>query len=228
MSKIWLIMLISSVSTLLFVNPAGAVEAMLAGSNSALTLAMTLVATYGFWLGFFAVLEKTGIADLISRLLRPVIRFLFGGSSDEAQKYVAMNMSANLLGLGNAATPMGIKAVELLGNNEERANDNVKMLIIISSTSLQLLPSTVISMRIAHHSAFPTAFLLACTVATVCSTLIGVALCKIFAKLGAKNSTGYRKNLGACHKKANTYAQFIDASPTNSTKLKTSRAQKNE
>ncbi len=189
MSKIWLVMLIASVSTLLFVNPQAAVSSMLAGSEASLKLAMTLVATYGFWLGFFAVLERTGISDFIAKILRPIINFLFKGSTDEAKKYVAMNMSANLLGLGNAATPMGIKSVELLGGSEEKANDNVKMLIVISSTSLQLLPSTVISMRISHGSNFPTSFLFACIVATVASTVIGVALCKLFAGLGGKRRT---------------------------------------
>ena len=180
MSKIWLVMLIASISTLLFTDPKLAVEAMLAGSSASIDLAINLVAMYGFWLGFFAILEKTGISDLISKLLRPLIRFLFKGSSDEAQKYIAMNMSANLLGLGNAATPMGIKSINLLSDGE-KANTNMKMLIVISSTSLQLLPSTVISMRISHGSNGPTDFLLPCMIATVASTIIGIALVKLCA-----------------------------------------------
>jgi len=193
MSKIWLIMLISSISTLLIKSPESAVAAMLKGANASLELAMTLVATYGFWLGFFAILEKTGISDVLSKILRPLIDFLFKGSSKEAKKMVAMNMSANLLGLGNAATPMGIKAVELLGGEEEKANDNVKMLIVISCTSLQLLPSTVISMRISHGSNFPTSFLFACVVATISSTVLGVILCKLFSKLKEKRGKRAKK-----------------------------------
>jgi len=199
MGKIWLIMLISSLSTLMFINPQAAIASMLQGSNAAINLAMTLVATYGFWLGFFAILEKTGVSDVVAKILKPIINFLFKGSSEEAKKYISMNMSANLLGLGNAATPMGIKSVQLLSADEQIANKHVKMLIVISSTSLQLLPSTVISMRISHGSNFPTSFLLACTVATVLSTIIGISLCKIIEKLKEKKQAKLKK-ASFCHK----------------------------
>ena len=183
MSKIWLIMLISAVTTALVKDPSIAVEAMLAGATDSVNLAMELVAIYGVWLGFFALLDKTGIAELIAKLLRPIIQFLFKGSSKEAQKYVSMNMSANLIGLGNAATPMGMKAVKLLGDEKESANSNVIMLVVISATSLQLLPTTVISMRAAHGSANAADFLVPCIIATVLSTVIGVALVKLCSKL---------------------------------------------
>lgn len=183
MSKIWFIMLLSAIVTALFRDPSIAVSAMLTGAKDSVELAMELVAVYGVWLGFFALLDKTGIAKVIAKLLRPIIRFLFKGSSDEAQKYISMNMSANLIGLGNAATPMGINAVKLLGDEKESANTNVIMLVVISATSLQILPTTVISMRAAHGSANAADFLLPCIIATVLSTIIGVTLVKICSKL---------------------------------------------
>ncbi len=183
MAKVWLFMLISALITALIKDPSVAVAAMLGGAQNSVSLAMELVAMYGVWLGLFALLDKVGIADFIAKLLRPLIRFLFKGSSDEAQKYVSMNMSANLIGLGNAATPMGMKAVKLLGDEKESANTNVIMLVVISATSLQLLPTTVISMRAAHDSANAADFLLPCIVATVLSTVIGVVLVKICSKL---------------------------------------------
>lgn len=183
MSKVWLIMLISALGVALVTDPSMAISAMLSGAENSVQLAMELVAMYGVWLGFFALLEATGVANLIAKLLRPIIRFLFKGSSEEAQKYVSMNMSANLIGLGNAATPMGINAVKLLGDDKESANTNVIMLVVISATSLQLLPTTVISMRAAHGSADAADFLFPCIVATVLSTVIGVALVKLCSKL---------------------------------------------
>ena len=183
MSKIWLIMLLSAIITAIIKDPSVAISAMLTGAKDSVDLAMELVAMYGVWLGFFALLDKVGIADFIAKLLRPVIKFLFKGSSDEAQKYVSMNMSANLIGLGNAATPMGINAVKLLGDEKESANTNIIMLVVISATSLQILPTTVISMRVAHGSANAADFLIPCIVATVISTVIGIALVKLCSKL---------------------------------------------
>ena len=183
MSKIWTLMLLTSIITLLFVNPTAALQSMLSGSNAALTLALTLVAMYGFWLGFFAILEKTGISNLISKLLGPLVRFLFKGSSKEAQKLISLNMAANLIGLGNAATPMGIGAIKQLDSGTKKANTNMIMLVVISSTSLQLLPTTVIGLRSQHASADPTSFLLACFVATIVSTVVGVTLVKILSRI---------------------------------------------
>ncbi|MBR2968176.1 MAG: hypothetical protein IKC35_05335 [Clostridia bacterium] len=183
MNKIWLIMLLASLITALIKDPSLAISSLITGATNSVSLAMELVAVYGVWLGFFALLEKTGVSDVIAKLLRPLIRFLFKGSSDKAQKYVSMNMSANLIGLGNAATPMGISAVNLLGDEMESANSNIIMLVVISATSLQILPTTVISMRAAHGSANAADFLLPCIIATVASTVIGVALVKILSKI---------------------------------------------
>lgn len=183
MNRIWLIMLLASLVTALVKDPSIAISAMLNGSTDAVNLAMELVAVYGVWLGFFALLEKTGISDVIAKLLKPIVKFLFKGSTEQAQKAVSMNISANLIGLGNAATPMGINAIKLLGDEKEQANTNVIMLVVISATSLQILPTTVISMRAAHGSTSAADFLLPCIVATVVSTIVGVALVKLLSKI---------------------------------------------
>ena len=124
MNKIWLIMLLASLVTAIIKDPSVAVTAMLEGATDSVNLAMELVAVYGIWLGLFTLLDKTGISDLIAKLLRPLIRRLFKNSSEQAQKVISVNMAANLLGLGNAATPMGIKAIKLLGDEKEKANQN--------------------------------------------------------------------------------------------------------
>ena len=105
-----------------------------------------------------------------------------------------MNMSANLLGLGNASTPVGISAMQALQTDEKRANTNMIMLVVISATSLQLIPSTVIGMRIAHDALYPTAFLLPCIVSTVLSTVIGVFLVKIISKITDKKKVKSKKH----------------------------------
>ena len=180
MSKVWIIILLSSICTLLIKDPSAAITAMVQGSHDAVSLAMELVALYAFWLGFFAILEKTGISDRLAKILRPVVRFLFPGVKDNTEKFITMNMSANILGLGNASTPMAIRAINSMDDDGSgKASINMIMLVVISSTSLQLLPSTVIGMRASHGSANPSDFLLPCMVATVLSTVLGIACVKI-------------------------------------------------
>lgn len=182
MNIIWFLIVFAGTTAMLFTDPDGAIRALLTGSKGAVDLALTLISTYGFWLGFFALLEKTGASNFIAKILRPVIRKLFKGESPETERYIAMNMSANLLGLGNAATPMGINAICAMDRKTPYATTNMIMLVVISATSLQLIPSTVIGMRIARGSTAPTAFLLPCAVSTVASTIFGVLLVKICAK----------------------------------------------
>ena len=182
---------------MLFTDPDGAIRALLTGSKGAVDLALTLISTYGFWLGFFALLEKTGASKSISKILRPIIRRLFRDESPETERYVAMNMSANLLGLGNAATPMGINAICSMDRKTPYATTNMIMLVVISATSLQLIPSTVIGMRIARGSVSPTAFLLPCAVSTVASTVLGVMLVKICARVFGEIPRKFRKSKGA-------------------------------
>ncbi|MDE6398931.1 MAG: hypothetical protein K2L51_06385 [Clostridiales bacterium] len=179
MSKVWYVMLLGAISALLFTDPGKAVTAMISGSHAAVKLAIELAALYGFWLGFFGIIEKIGLADLLSRVLRPIVRFLFPGLNDKGRKYVTMNMAANLLGLGNAATPMAMRAIREMDTGEKRASQNMIMLTVISATSLQLLPTTVIGMRATHGSVNPADFLLPATVATVVSTVLGVTLVKL-------------------------------------------------
>ncbi len=192
MSKIWVVILLAGIGTLLFIDPSAAVNAMTKGSLDSVNLAMRLVALYAFWLGFLSVLEKTGIAKRLAKILRPVVRFLFPGASDETNGFVTMNMSANILGLGNAATPMAINAIKSMDDGKSvKASLNMIMLTVISATSLQLLPSTVIGLRATHGSANPADFLAAGTVATVVSTAIGITLVKLY---------GFFKKRGAARK----------------------------
>lgn len=188
MAFIWIIIMLISIAALIFADPSAVLSSMITGANGAVSLALTLVALYGIWLGLFEVLEGTGIADKLARLLRPIVRRLFKGESEETEKFVSMNISANLLGLGNAATPMGIGAVGSMkrGKNRAVATTNMIMLVVISATSLQIFPSTVISMRAAAGSANPADFLLPCIAATVTSTIVGIIGVKLLGRFFEK------------------------------------------
>ncbi|MDR3022055.1 MAG: hypothetical protein LBU60_05230 [Clostridiales bacterium] len=184
MNIIWIMVLLLSCIVSILYNPGLAVIAMTQGANDAVKLSISLVAIYGLWLGMLNIMDKLGVSQKIAWILQPIIKFLFGKDiSEESKKYVSLNISANFLGLGNAATPMGISAVQSMGAQRKTASTNMIMLTVISATSLQLLPTTVIGMRINHNSSDPTSFLLPSIIATVVSTFVGVLLVKILSKI---------------------------------------------
>ena len=152
--------MIAGIIAMLLVNPDGAINSMISGANNAVTLALTLLASYALWLGLFKLVEKTGISGFLTKLLRRPVNFL---------------------GLGNAATPMGINAADEMDDKSGRATDGMIMLLVLSSTSLQLLPSTVIGLRAAKGSLSPASFLPACMCATVLSTIVGITLVKLIS-----------------------------------------------
>ena len=172
-----------SLGLMIFTNPSGAVNALITGAHGAVELSLNLLALYAFWLGFFALIEKLGLSRVLERLLRPVIVRLFPSSDAETRKFITMNVSANLLGLGNAATPMAISAIKLMDDGSGRASVDMIMLTVISATSLQILPTTVIGMRATAGSVNPADFLFPSLVATVLSTVIGIIGVKLCSKI---------------------------------------------
>ena len=188
MAIIWLIMLSASLGLMLFTDPAAAVNSMITGAHGAVELSLNLLALYAFWLGFFALIERLGLSRGLERLLRPVTgvqtcALPISSCDVETRKYITMNVSANLLGLGNAATPMAITAINRMDDGNPRASTDMIMLTVISATSLQILPTTVIGMRATAGSANPADFLFPSLVATVLSTLIGIIGVKICARI---------------------------------------------
>lgn len=200
MSVIWTILMLSSLAVLIFSSPQTALKAMLEGSSNAVDLAIKLVASYAFWMGLFSLLEKLKITDFLAKILKKPVKFLFPNESEQTEKFITMNISANLLGLGNASTPMGINAVKNMYKGE--TSDNISTFIVLSATSLQILPTTVISMRVSAGSTSPMSIFIPSLVATVISTVLGILICKIirFARNKKQKS----------HVLANTYARKVD------------------
>lgn len=200
MSAIWTILMLSSLAFLIFSSPQTALSAMLSGSEHAVSLAIKLVASYAFWMGLFSLLEKLKITNFLARVLKKPIRFLFPNESEQTEKFITMNISANLLGLGNASTPMGINAVKNMYKGS--MNDNVATFIVLSSTSLQILPTTVISMRVSANSVSPMSIFLPSLVATLISTALGIIVCKIISNARSKKQK--------CHVFSNTVLTKAD------------------
>ena len=165
---------ICTLSLLLF-SPENFLPAMLDGAGKAATLCVSLIATYSVWMGLMKLWEDSGVARGVSRLIKPVMKKLLKTDDDKALAAVSMNVSVNLLGISGAATPYGIQAAQLL-DKTENADYASAMFFILNATSLQLLPSSLVAVRVAMQSANPTDILLPTFLATLFSTALGVAL----------------------------------------------------
>lgn len=183
MNKIWLLMMLASLIVLLYVDPGATLSTMIDASTSALTLCIELCAVYAVWLGLLEIVDATGLGQKLAKLLRPLIKKLFRVDNEEIEKMIALNMSANILGLGNAATPMGIKAMKSLDDGSGVATFSMIMLVVVNATSIQLLPSTVIGLRANAGSENPADIILPTILATIVTISIGITLVLIFDKI---------------------------------------------
>ena len=186
MNKIWLVMVVGSICFMLWVDPSSVLNEMIDASSEALSLCIELCAVYAVWMGVLELVEASGLGNKLARLLHPLIKKLFKIDDSETEKMIALNMSANMLGLGNAATPMGINAMKRLDDGSGTATPAMIMLIVINATSIQLLPSTVIGLRAAAGSASPADIILPTLIATACTCTVGILLVKLCNSLYAK------------------------------------------
>lgn len=186
MNKIWFAMVVASLCFLIYSDPAGVLDTMINASGEALKLSLELCGIYAVWLGILELVDASGLSEKLAKLLHPVIKKLFKISDRETEKMIALNMSANMLGLGNAATPMGIAAMKRLDDGSGIANHAIIMLIVLNSTSIQLLPSTVIGLRTAAGSSAPADIILPTLISTICTCLLGILLVKTFGKIHDK------------------------------------------
>ena len=186
MNTIYVVMMIGSLLLVTITAPESALSIMLGGAKSAIGLSVSLCAIYTVWLSVLQVIDKTGMGKAVSKAFRPLTKKLFKGESDLALEYITLNFSANLLGMGGAATPLGIKAMEYMQDGTERASDNMILFVVINATSIQLLPATIIGLRASKGSASASDIILPSLIATTFSTLIGVILCKVFSSKKAE------------------------------------------
>ena len=187
MNTIYVVMMIGSLLLVTITAPESALSIMLGGAKSAIGLSVSLCAIYTVWLSVLQVIDKTGMGKALSKAFKPLTKKLFKGESDLALEYITLNFSANLLGMGGAATPLGIKAMEYMQDGSDRASDNMILFVVINATSIQLLPATIIGLRASKGSASASDIILPSLIATTFSTLIGVIMCKVLAGKKVKN-----------------------------------------
>lgn len=178
-------MFVISIISLCFGDPSKVLSSLITASNSAVKLSFELCAIYAIWLGLFSILEKSGLAEKLSKFLSPIINKIFGKSnlSEESKRYVSMNISANLLGMGGAATPLGIKAIESMQKdnpNKTIVSFPMIMLIAISCSSIQLLPTSIIGMLASAGSKNPSGIILPSIICSIISTALAIFLVYLF------------------------------------------------
>ena len=154
--------------------------AMLTGAEEAVQAAFAMAGGFAFFCGMTAILRRAGAVEALGRRLKPLLSRLLGpGLPPDAMEPVLLNLSANMLGLGNAATPMGVEAARRMGGEGGRASNALCLFLVINASSVQLMPATVIALRAAEGSADPGRVALPALAATALSTLVGVMACKI-------------------------------------------------
>ena len=177
LSAVWVAFLVLSLVYGAITGRLGDVtEAVSTGAAEAVTLAISVAGLMCFWSGMMELLQASGAAEKLSRLLMPLLRPLFGraASDQQAMEAVSANVTANLLGLSNAATPLGLRAVDRLYTLEGRrgAPDSVLTLITLNTASVQLIPSTVAAVRAACGAAAPFDIMLPVWGASVASVAV--------------------------------------------------------
>lgn len=177
---VWVAMLIAGVLAAAVQGDIGIVaSAATAGAGKAVELVISLAGGMMLWLGLLALLRESGMIGAMARLLSPVLGRLFPDLDKEGEAFgsIVLNFGANLLGLGNAATPFGIKAIgELnrLNPTQGRATDDMITLLLLNTTAPTLLPTTIIALRAAKGSANPTEVVPICFLASTFGLLVGL------------------------------------------------------
>lgn len=189
MSKLWAIALMIA---LIYGSMTGKGSetgmAALEGAPAAVKLILETGALICLWSGVMEVMRRSGLTAILSRLLRPVLRRLFPRASRDQETLDALtsNVSANLLGLGNAATPMGIKAARgmvRLSDRPDRADRELCLLVVLNTASIQLLPTTAAALRAGYGAAAPFDILPAVWFSTVLSVTAGLAAAALFSRV---------------------------------------------
>lgn len=200
MTYLWSgMILVGIIYGLLTGNLKAVTEAVVSSSRESVNLCISMAGIVGMWTGLMKIAEGSGLIEGLSGKMGPVLRFLFPGLDPDSRagRYISVNFLSNILGLGWAATPAGLKAMENLAEAEEEkrisgiqatpsgtATDEMCTFLIINISSLQLIPVNIIAYRVQYGSANPTAVIGPAIAATAVSTGAAVIFCRIMNRKG--------------------------------------------
>ncbi|MBP5534390.1 MAG: nucleoside recognition protein [Alphaproteobacteria bacterium] len=176
-------------------------DAIISASSSAVEISIGLIGIMTLWLGLMHIAQKAGLIDLLAKVFSPILRLIFPSipKDDPVQADIAMNVTANALGLGNAATPMGIKAMEglqrLNPNKKDTASDDMCTFLTINTAGVQLLPVSVIAILASLGSTNATDIILPTILTTFGALVIGILFVKLLIKISPESKKGGKKNV---------------------------------
>ncbi|MBQ9314710.1 MAG: nucleoside recognition protein [Clostridia bacterium] len=188
MNNIWVFMIIISIIVGLANGKApDMVNSIIESTKLATENSTSIIGMICFWAGIMKIAEETGVIKKLSKLVNPILKVLFPKLKDEgeAKGFIALNMTANILGLGNVATPLGLNAMKQMQQenpNKDTLTNEMIMLIVINTASIQLIPTSIIALRAAHHSENPVIVVVPILIASFISLVTGIILVKIKCK----------------------------------------------
>ena len=185
---IWFVMIFLGLVVGIFTgNGEGISNAIIGSIDSTVTFIIGLVGLMCFWCGVMKVGQNSGFTEKLAKLMKPILKLIFkdAAKDEKALGAIVMNITANMMGLGNAATPFGIKAMEemdRLNTEKGTASNDMALFLVLNAACIQLVPSTVLSIRAAAGSSNPGVIILPAIISTGVAAIVGVNCCKILQK----------------------------------------------
>lgn len=160
---------------------------IISSTTSSVDLIIKLLGIMSLWCGIMKIAEKSGLTDKLAKILKPILRLILkdAGKDDKTLGSIVMNITANMMGLSNAATPFGIKAMENMQEinlDKDKASDDMAMFLVLNAACIQIIPTTIISIRAASGSNSPADIILPSILTTGMAGIVGIISCKILEK----------------------------------------------
>jgi len=187
-NKIWGFFIISGIITCLFNNNIELINnEILNSTKDSLDMIIKIFPVMALWLGLMNIAKHSGLLDKLSKKISPILRFLFPEipKNHESLNYISSNIIANMFGLGNAATPFGLKAMKSLqelNKKKDTATRSMITFLVLNTSGVTIIPTTIISLRMMYGSTNPTSIVLPCILATSLATISGIIIDRILAR----------------------------------------------
>lgn len=194
MNVLWLLMMLGGIIAAAATGQIDIVATSIVnGGERAIALCLALLAVLSFWMGLARVAEKAGLLQVLARFMAPLLRPLFPSlrHNREAMQHVVLNFSANFLGLGNAATPFGIKAMHAMQEknpDKDTATDAMCTFLVLNTAGMTIIPSSVIALRAAYGSLEPAATVAVTLLAGLAATVVGLIVDYLMRKLRRRST----------------------------------------
>ena len=186
--KIWFYMISTGIiGSIIFNNLEELNKVIINEASRGVEFAISLAGIMAFWMGIMNIAKESGLIEKIGEKLNPIMSKLFKGipKGHKAMSYIVMNMSLNMLGAGNGATAFGLKAMDelqTLNNKKDTATDDMIMFLVINISSVQIIPFTMLKVRMDMGAQNPGEIIITTLLATIVSTVVAITTCKVFSR----------------------------------------------